>query len=157
MTVKSKIRYMGGVICSSSAVDQTTQNLSAFSVIDQINVTAKRKDSSKPIESNEKVVAPIQFQVITMWKRADLADSGKDVSSTVEAELLDADGRVLHTGTFDLPMPATIIRSRYILNIQGLPITGTGEYCFQFRTLTPSGDKSEVLARLCIDVVVTRE
>ncbi len=157
MNQESKIRYMGGIICGSSAVDQTTQNLSAFNIIDQINVNAKSTDPLKSLDAQEKLVIPITLQVITLWKRANVKDLGKEIIASVEVEIKDVDGKSLQTIPVNFPIPQTVIRSRYILNIQGMPVTKTGEYSFEFREVQGNGGKSELLAKLCVDVIVNRQ
>lgn len=155
--MEPKVRYMGGVISESSAIDQISQNLSAFKIIDQITTGFKSTDPLKSARDIERIAIPINFQVISLWKRSNLKDLGKDISARMEVEIVDAKGEVLQTIPFELQLPATKLRSRYILTVQGMPVTITGEYCFQFREIGADAKKTDPLAKLCFDIIVNRE
>lgn len=147
---------MGGVICQASAVDQSTQSLSAFNVIDQIVLNIKPKDPTNTAMPTGKLPAPVQFQVISLWKRNHLGDMGKEVRASMEVEILDPQGESLQTIPFELVIPATIIRARYILNVNGMLMTTSGEYCFQFTEKAEGSEKSDPISSLCIDVIVNK-
>lgn len=150
----NKVRFTGGLICASSSIDQATNALSVFNVIDQIDVQVKREDVTQSADTS--IIVPISFQVITMWKRTDVKDLGKDVSPRIGVDLLDGEGKILKTNEFDLNIPAAYVRSRYVLNVQGLPVNKSGEYCFCFKPLNDlHDDEGDVMARLCLDINLT--
>ncbi len=148
---------MGGIISNSSTVDQMSQALSVFNVIDQIDVDLKAKELNKVnLDSVEKIPVPINFQVISMWKRNNLSDENKSVNSKLHIEFVDPIGEKLNETTFDLPIAEGKKRTRYILNVNGMFVTRTGEYLVQFREMFSKDEKSEVLGTLILDVVVNK-
>lgn len=148
---------MGGIICESSAVDQQTQSLSAFKIIDQINVNIKSTNPTVTAKSLQKITIPLSLQVISLWKRNRQSDLGKDVRGKVIVEILDPQGEVLAKHPMQVPLPLNKIRSRTILNIQGMPMSTTGEYCVQMREVGTNGKESSPIAKLCFDVILEKE
>lgn len=155
--MKNTVRYMGGVLCESSAVDQATQNLSAFKFLDQLTVDLESKDPLKTTDSLEKVTIPFNFQMITLWKRQNHTDAGTDVDAKIQVDFLDPDKKSLQKTTLNFAIPMTKVRARNVLNINGLAVTKTGEYCLELRELGSDGETSDVLACLCFDVIVNRK
>lgn len=151
----NNIRFIGGFICASTSIDQNTNVLSAFNMIDQIDVNATRKDASKPM-TDEPINIPLSFQVVTIWKRTKVEDLGKDVSSKIQIALIDGQQKTLSSHVVEFKLEATKIRTRNILNVPMMSVTQSGEYCFEFRSVAESGEVSEPLAKLCLDVVVNR-
>lgn len=155
--MKNKIRYIGGIVGSSSSVDQQTQSLSIFNVIDEITVDLKAVDASKPIPaSTDPINVPIRFQVISLWKRSNLSDQAKELKFYLEVEIIDPLGKSLGVNLIESKIPADKKRNRYILNINGMPVTISGEYLIQFREVA-GNEKSEPLASFMLEVVVNKE
>ena len=154
--MKNKLRYMGGVISQGSAIDPTDQTLSAFKFLDQINVGMRESDPTKTVKPGEKINIPFNFQVISLWKRNDLDDSGKELKRNVVLEIIDPKETVLQSIPVKVEIPLTAIRHRSILNVQGMTITTTGEYCVQFREVNEKDEKSEATGRICFDVVLNK-
>jgi len=153
----NKLRYIGGIICNSSAVDQKTQSLSAFNVIDEITVDLKANDPSKVNKNSiEKINIPINFQVISVWKRNNLSDSDKATDTKLEVEFLDPIGNSLAKSIIEMHLPADKKRNRYILNVNGMQITITGEYQIQFREIMKNGERSEILNTFYLDVIINK-
>ena len=91
-----------------------------------------------------------------MWKRNNLSDENKSVNSKLHIEFVDPIGEKLNETTFDLPIAEGKKRTRYILNVNGMFVTRTGEYLVQFREMFSKDEKSEVLGTLILDVVVNK-
>ncbi len=154
--MKNRIRYMGGIICGSSSIDQGTQNLSAFNFIDQVTADIKSTDPIKTTKSLEKITIPFSFQVISLWKRSNVSDFGTEIKGTAIIEEIDPQGKILQTIPVEFLIPVTAIRARHILKVQGMMVSTTGEYCFQFREVDEKGERSEPIAKLCFDVVLNK-
>ncbi len=146
---------MGGIVCESSAIDSITQNFSAFKIIDQITMEVRSTDSTKTAKSLEKIVVPINFQVISLWKRNNQSDFGKQMDQKVMMEILDPNQKVLAKNFFQVILPLDKIRSRAILNVQGMPVSDTGEYCIQMKEITNT-EEEILLAKLCFDIIVNK-
>lgn len=155
--MKNSLRYWGGFIAGSSSVDQGSGNLSAFNIVDQVTIDVKSTDPLKNLDSEEKLVVPLQLQVITMWKRNNVKDLGGEVQATVEVEIKDANSKSLQVVPINFSIPPTAVRARYILTVNGLPVTKTGEYTFEFREVEKTGKKSETLGRMYMDVIINRK
>jgi len=148
---------MGGIVCESSAVDQQTQSLSAFKIIDQINVNIKSTDPTVTSKSLQKITIPLSLQVISLWKRNKQSDQGRDIEGKIVVEIIDPRGEVLAKHPINVLLPLNKIRSRTILNIQGMPVSTTGEYCVQMKEVNTNGKESSPLAKLCFDLILNKE
>lgn len=146
---------MGGIVCESSAIDSITQNFSAFKIIDQITADVRSTDPTKTARSLEKIVMPMAFQVISLWKRNKQSDFGKPIEQKVMMEILDPNQKVLAKNPFQVILPLDKIRSRAIINVQGMPVSETGEYCLQMKEATDTGEEI-LLAKLCFDIIVNK-
>lgn len=155
--MKNKVRYIGGIISNSSAVDQQSQSLSVFNVIDEITVDMKAINPAKPLPqtSTAQINVPIRFQVISLWKRNNLSDQSKELNFKLEVEMIDPLGKSLAKNIIDSKIPADKKRNRYILTINGMPVTVTGEYLIQFREVN-GNETSEPLTSFILDIVVNK-
>jgi hypothetical protein len=154
--MKNSIRFITGMLCESSAVDQGTQNLSVFKVLEQIKLDVVTTDPTRTAESEKKINIPFNFEIISLWKRQNVTDLGKDIDTNIEIELVDPNGDVLQTVAIDVHLPATKIRSRFILKVQGIGVTTSGEYSVRFKEMDGKGNRSETLATLPFDVIVNK-
>ena len=154
--MKNSIRLISGILCESSAVDQGTQHLSVFKVLEQIKLDLVSNDPTKTAGSEGKINIPFNFEIISLWKRQSTADLGRDVQTDVEIDLVDPNGDVLQNVNIEVRLPATSLRSRYILKVQGIGVTTSGEYSVRFREVDKKGNHSDVLASLPFDIVVDK-
>ncbi len=155
--MENKLRYMGGVICEKSSIDQMQGNFSAFNIIDEVKVDIQSTDPTRSAKSLEEFDVPLSFQVISLWKRENIEDLGSDLSARIVMEVVDPNGKVLGSVPVDLVIPLDKVRARNILNVQGMKITASGEYCFQFREELMNSKLSAQLAKLYFDVNLTKK
>ena len=120
------------VIAESSAVDQDTNNISLFHIIEDVNIP-EPPESLQPVEDGDTLpVVALRFVIVAVFARTE-EDTGekKEVQLVVEMP----NGNVAETGViFEVDLE-TAHRNRTRVNVSTLPLAGQGEYRFQFRGL----------------------
>lgn len=129
----NEIKHIWSVLCSNSSIDQTTNNVSLFNVIEQIELT--KKSGSEFNEDVEKGIG-INLELITLWQK-----TGRQTSFEHFVEFVDPIGKVLNEIKFPFNFPEKVKRFRANLKIQGLKITKGGEYNFRISVKEESQTK----------------
>lgn len=134
------IKHIWSVLCRSSAIDKDGNNLSLFDVFEQLTIL---EPITQPGE------APIPFQLVTLWARADLATPVKTTSRV----------RVLLPGGDEASKPVQLEvdltafrRLRQRVTFGSLPIRAAGVYEFivEFR----EHDEWREAARIPLELTV---
>jgi hypothetical protein len=68
------IDHVWTVVCSRSATDRESNNLSLFDVLEQINLLGPLPDPGA------RVALPLQYEVISLWTRANPDDAEESTS-----------------------------------------------------------------------------
>lgn len=126
-----KVKHLWTVICRSSSIDSLTNNFSLNNVVDQVQV-GKKDLSGKNLLPERGEAIPLDFQVVTLWKKAD-QDNNKKIALDGELQVVDPEGEVLMTQPFPIAMEEGKQRTRAIIGFQGFKVTVPGEYIFRIR------------------------
>lgn len=131
------------IICEKSSIDSQTNLLSLFNCIEEIKIEIDKEKMPK----NDKLVVPINLQVISLWLIKDLT---KENSSEIKLEFIDPKGKVLNEFINILKVPTGEKRMRNIANIQGLQITEEGRY--YYRISQKKSNKFIEVVKLPLDI-----
>ncbi len=114
------IDHVWSVVCSRSATDRETNNLSLFEVIEQLNVLGPLPDPAT------KVALPIPFEIVSLWSRA---QPGEAEESRGRVRLLAPNGNEVFAQEFPINLMENP-RMRTQMRSVGFPVLGTGRYTF---------------------------
>jgi hypothetical protein len=114
------MRHIWTVICSRTAIDRETNNISLFEVLEAIEVVTNQ-DIAFP------TAFPTSISVVTLWARPDL---NTPISGEARTRLLGPDGAELMSVTQRVDMSAHP-RSRSLGNLIGLRAGGNGIHEFE--------------------------
>ncbi len=132
----NNLKHIWSILCTNSSVDQKTNNISLFNVLEQIGIDKKAFEMAKNSQKN--LMASINFQLITLWKKE---DENTKFKTEQRVEVIDAGGKILASILSILDIPEKQTRIRVINSFNGLPITSTGEYLFKIALKYEKNDK----------------
>jgi len=111
------IEHIWTLICSSAIIDQETNNVSIFNILEQVEI---------PEESIVNQAMGIGVELLSLWVRSDLSKPARGKS---RADLVAPNGEVLHLAESLIDLSKfERLRSRALF--QGLPYKGEGVYRF---------------------------
>ena len=118
-------RHLWTILCTNSSIDQATNNISLFSVIEQVQISQAPTD--------QQIVLTTQFHLVMLWMRSNL---DQPEMGTARFSLQFPTGEVLNGAEIQVEL-STAIRSRTVITIAGLPLRGPGLYTFisEFRAV----------------------
>ena len=122
----NNLKHVWSILCANSSVDQKTNTISLFNVLEQINIEKKALNVAKGAQKN--LVATINFQLVSLWKKE---VEQKKFKIEQKVEVVDSYGKILASASMPLEVPEAQKRMRVINNFNGLPISTTGEYLFK--------------------------
>lgn len=140
------IRVIWAVLCQSASIDQQTNTVSLFNIIEQINLNQSVPNPTTTPSPNElkdfpeKTIIPINATLVIQMERNDELTS----SAVIKVEISDPLGEVL--GVNEFPVEAIVNENkklRAIVNIAGFPATRSGDYTFTILTKIGSHGKFE--------------
>ena len=150
----NRINHHWTILCGSSSVDQQTNNLSLFNLIDQVSLNIKREDWEKAMSEGKKgFLARTQFEIITLWEKGDLED---EISAEAEIRLIDPKGNVLHKQPYQFNFAKQVKRHRQRLTWNGMKLTQAGIYTFSINIKLPNSNEFEEVGtvRLLVNIKI---
>ena len=121
------------VVCTQSSIDSTSNNITLFEVIEQLNVP----NPFPTPEPGKQLLAPIGLEVVTLWARTDDLVPER---SECKVRFSDPKGTTILERSFEANLTGHV-RNRHRLRINGLPLTVPGRYTFHVDAKTPQGWK----------------
>ncbi|MCX6702596.1 MAG: hypothetical protein NTW60_01900 [Candidatus Wolfebacteria bacterium] len=121
------IQHRWSIICSGVSIDQQSNNLSLFNIIEQIRIPKNHLVEIKE-GGEKKLVIPVPFNLINLWSRA-----SSDVAEKVDVEikLIDPSGKARKVGAFTLKFDSKIERIRSKSQYSGIKASSSGVYTFR--------------------------
>ncbi|MDR3574157.1 MAG: hypothetical protein P4L50_09855 [Anaerolineaceae bacterium] len=111
------IEHIWTVICSNAIIDQDTNNISIFNILEQVNI---------PEDAVKNQAIGINVELLTLWIRSDLSKPARGIS---QVNLVAPDGEVIQSSESQLDLSQfERLRSRSLY--QGLAYRGEGVYHF---------------------------
>lgn len=128
------VRHVWSILCSSSSIDQQTNNLSLYNLLEEITLVKKEINEKKKEAKGPYLPILISFQLITLWEKI---EPGL-VESRAKIQLVDPEEKILIESEYDFKIEPHQEKTRYIANLNALPFTTDGMY--QFRILLKMAD-----------------
>lgn len=129
------------ILCRKASIDNRSNNISLFEVVDQLNVVGA--------QSEERVEIPAQFELATQWRRS---DSDEPERATGRMNLRLPDGQQVQGSEFDIDLSESL-RHRNVISIGSLPVHGPGEYWFEIDVRAADSDDWESVYQLPLQIL----
>lgn len=126
MTTKLPLNHIWTIICTNSAVDIDSNNVSLFDLIEKVTLAVPKSEFDKAHQQGAKgIVFPIPFEIVTRFRRensivADAAD--------VRFRLLNQKGEEVLAGEQKVALKVGVENLRVRNKINGLPVDAAGVY-----------------------------
>ncbi len=147
------IRHIWSVLCSKSSIDKDTNNVSLFEVLEQVsfNVKGPYAEKAKKIARNEHIVAPFNFEVVTLLDRE---SPRGEPEVALKAGIVDPAGKTL--GNFDhlVRFVEGKRRMRVVMKIIGMPVNKSGVYRVMIMLKEQGGGDYKIVAEIPLEVTI---
>lgn len=138
--------HVFSLLCGRCIIDSQTNNLSAISVTEQLNIEALPAE----VPDKNNVSLALDLVLVTLWRRS---DPKKPERLPAQVQLVGPDGRVASHFDFEADLSKSV-RTRHLLKIRSLPFRGFGTYRYVVRLKEiASSTRWRKLASLPVDVV----
>lgn len=136
-----KIEHLWSVLSASSSVDQQTNSLSIFNVVEEITITSipQIAENRSPKDgSPQKFSIPLNLTITSLWQRNDDVNEG-DMSVDARIRFTDPKGEMVNQNPLPLSFKKGFKRLRAITMINAITFTTPGEYRFVIEASTNKG------------------
>ncbi len=139
------IKHIWSVLCSNSSIDQTSNTVSLFNIIEEleVQVPASVQKTKEPINLG------FNFDLVTLWKR-----EGGILAYDQKVELLSPNMDSLSMIEAPVNFTDKSKRARINLKIQGITLIGEGEYLFRVSVKEKSEKKFEFVHEVPFQVKI---
>jgi hypothetical protein len=147
------LKHIWSVLCSSSVLDQDTNNLSLNNLVEQVSIKLSKEDIEKKKKEKTKGFAvPIQLQVVTrimkMVKESSLAFE-------LKLDLVNPDGEIVNSmKPVNIALKKGLKNIRVRNNIPVLFVDKEGEYMIIVSIKEAGESKFTEVDRVPLDVVI---
>ncbi len=147
------LKHIWSVLCSSSIVDQDTNNLSLNSLIEQISIKISKEDvEKKETEKSKGFAVNIPLQVVTRIMKKVPESS---LSFKLKLDLLNPDGQIIDSmKPIDITLKKELKNLRVRNNISTLLVDKEGTYTIVISLKETGEVKFTEVDRLPLDVVI---
>lgn len=127
---QSLVDCVWGLICSLSATDEQTKNISLFNVIEQFNIPTNFFDDQK--KHGKALIFPIRHEIILFWRRKISPDiSDIEMAMDIKIKTIDPHGQVLQ----EIFIPFKFFSGRRNIRLKipliGLQASIAGDYVYR--------------------------
>jgi len=136
------IRHIWSVLCSQSVIDKDTNNISLFSVLEQLNVAGPPPSKESP------GLIPISLEVVSFWERIPNDQPSRGRSSLL---IVAPSGETIQRQVSDVDL-TVYQRSRVRGKLNGLPVAATGRYEFRVQLRQDDSEEWEDVAALPLHI-----
>jgi len=132
-----KIQHVWSILASGVSVDQESNNLTLFNIIEQIVIPKNKLIEMTVVGGEKKPAVPVVFVFVSHWKKLKDNIAAKAV---VKIELLDPMGEMRQKAEYDLELAEKTERLRSRVQWNGVRVTTSGPYTFKI-SLKEEGEK----------------
>jgi len=142
------------VICKESSLDQETNNISLFKVLEQLNVNLNKEDFAKlkGLKPGQSIGVPLEFEVVTVWDKK----GKKEESANVRVMIFDPNGKELASNDHLIKLQADKRRLRVNNKIKGFPLTVSGDYVLVVKLMEKGAGEYKPVVHYPIEVTITQ-
>lgn len=145
-----KITHIWSVICTGNSVDQATNNISLYNILEQLNIPKEALKIHKE-ESNKEKMININFEIVSFWKKK---TKDENILAEEQIEIIDPQGKILGIQKFPFKIPANNQRMRFILSMNGFKMTIPGDYIFQISARDSEKNDFVAVASLPLQIAI---
>ena len=150
MKKENLIQHIWSILCSSSSIDSQTNNVSLYNIVEEVGFKLQQTNEQQVNFSEEKKW-PFNVEVVSLWKRTNQGNLVADA----KIELLDPSNKKMQEVLYKLEFKPQHQRMRSIIKMNGITITGQGEYNFSILLKEDGSDKFKEITRIPIVVKIT--
>ncbi|HVQ44710.1 MAG TPA: hypothetical protein VMT30_07145 [Candidatus Saccharimonadia bacterium] len=138
------IRHLWSILATQSSVDQQTNNLSIFDVMEELTVQL-------PVDAKLPAVVPLKHTIVSLWQK----ERGKEVNFELRIEIVGPNGNKLGEIVQKIKTLPQHRRMRTITQMETFPLVGAGEYTF--KVFTSESDTVRTLqSELPLDIIIPK-
>jgi hypothetical protein len=146
---KNMINHEWSVLCTNAIVDNDTNNISLFNVIEQVKLDVNLKDDK---EWDEKTGDNFPVNMILVTRLRKMVDEKKLVKGNLKIDLISPDKKPLGSFEQDFELIDGVDNMRMRVGIEGLKITKSGIYYFVVNLKEESEEKYKKVYSLPLKV-----
>ncbi|MFH1946946.1 MAG: hypothetical protein ABIJ23_02190 [Candidatus Magasanikbacteria bacterium] len=148
------IKSIWAVLCQESSIDNNTNNISLFKILEEIKFGLKIEELDK-LKNNPKfdptkpIVLPFSSQLVILWKNL---SSITNLEFPVKITLKDPNGTEIQEIPNNFAFQEGKERMRTVISINGIPLTKSGEYTYSIMTKQNKNDNFEEISSVPIKI-----
>lgn len=125
---KKNIQHAWTILSSGVSIDQDSNNLTLFNLIDQVVIPKSHLIEMPLVGGEKKPAIPVAFVVVTQWRK--LKD-GAAVKGEAMVELIDPSGVSRQKAYYSMSFSEKVERFRSRVQWNGVRVTTSGNYTFR--------------------------
>ena len=126
--INKKIKLAWSVLSSGVVVDQQTNNISLFNVIEEITIPKDKLLKLKTDDGKNMLGVPVSFNLLSVWRR--IGKSGL-ISADIKVQIFDPTGKTRDVSNEPIQLAEKIQRLRLIMKWAGIKVGSSGIYTFK--------------------------
>jgi hypothetical protein len=146
------INHIWSLLCRRSVIDNETNNLSIFDILERLTVEIKIKRGSG--DKVTKINIPIEYEIISFWVKA---PETKEFKGGIKLEIISPDGKIEKTFEKPLEIPKDKKRLRSRIRIKGFVAHKEGNYIFRINYKEGAKDRYLKAAEIPLEVILKKE
>lgn len=151
--LKDKVKLEWAVLCSQSLVDNQSNNISLFNLIERVQFQGQMKDSSKLFNVEEGEMIPVYMELTSRLRK--LVRPSEVIALTYAVDFIDPHGKKLSTFTNEVSLDKSIQNLRVRTGITGLKVTQSGLYNFVVKLKEKKDGTFTEFAKVPLEVILT--
>ncbi len=158
----TKVKVLWALLCQSASVDQQTNAVSVFNVLEELTLSTTPIDATKPPTSIETMDFPAKTQVNTKYTMVVQTERepgvNRDAQVTMRLAITDPAGETLVSHEFPVSfgfMDKT--RARAIINFENMLVTKTGRYTYTISTKSAGEKDFQEQYSTALDVKIRKQ
>ena len=154
----NEIIHQWSIACDKSSVDQGSNLLSLFNIVDEITVSnlsvSEKKVDLKDMSDKNVIVVQKEMDYVSLWRRSVLQDKNSILERNLKFEWVSPSGKVLTTNESPMQFGAGKQNMRMILRINTIAITVPGTYCIRLSSKESDKKSYITVAETPIDIKI---
>lgn len=142
----NNFKHIWSVACQKTLVDANTNILSLLEVLEKIDINIK---NASKIKDKNSLTVPIHFEVTSFWRKI---ETNKAVQGEAKIVIYSPQNAEIANASVKFTISAKAKSSRTIVKINGMRLTGPGEYKIEVQEKV--GQEHIVVAEIPFDVTI---
>lgn len=143
------IKHVWSVLCRESLLNEESNSISLINILEQLQVVVEPKVNFK---KGSPIKLPINYEIVSLWVKDGRL---KKAEAQIEHVLVNSSGKIIARDDKKIEIPPDLKRLRTRLRIDGISITGGGDYWFRVRIKEKGAKSFKLVAELPLEVEVS--